>query len=142
MIKSVDADVFCDICNITYSIEHLHSDWVEGDAECLNYIEPSIYDEKTTETHMNDCIEDFVGPLFDDLDFNAAKNQPLPVINDNPKVLDLVIKDLNDRAEAGYKKYGTYLQPHNGRDALLDAYQEVLDLSKYIRQELFERHGK
>jgi hypothetical protein len=36
----------------------------------------------------------------------------------------------------------TYLQAHNGRDALLDAYQEALDLAIYLRQALAERDGK
>jgi hypothetical protein len=33
----------------------------------------------------------------------------------------------------------TPLQPHNGRDALADAYQEALDLVVYLRQEIAER---
>jgi hypothetical protein len=31
------------------------------------------------------------------------------------------------------------LQPHNGRDCLMDAYQEALDLAMYLRQAIFER---
>jgi len=54
-------------------------------------------------------------------------------------VLDLVVRDLVDRAEAGNKKYGTYLETGNGRDALIDAYQEALDLCMYLRQAIEER---
>lgn len=57
-------------------------------------------------------------------------------------VLDLVLKDLQDRAEMGKEKYGTYLMTHNGRNTLMDAYQEALDLVMYLRQALYEQEGK
>jgi hypothetical protein len=57
-------------------------------------------------------------------------------------VLDLVKKDLEDRAEVGNKKYGTYLMTHNGRDALMDLYQELLDSVMYIRQLIEEQNCK
>jgi hypothetical protein len=38
----------------------------------------------------------------------------------------------------GIMKYGTPLQPFNGRDALWDAYQVVLDLAVYLRQAIYE----
>lgn len=47
--------------------------------------------------------------------------------------------DLTARAEHGHTKYGTYLETHNGRDALLDAYQEVLDLLMYLEQDNLEQ---
>lgn len=52
---------------------------------------------------------------------------------------DLVIKDMKERDNFGISKYKTSLKPHNGRDALLDAYQEALDLCVYLRQALYER---
>lgn len=64
--------------------------------------------------------------------------QPAPIPNQGPRVLDLVLADLKARAEAGRAKYGTYLQPNNGRDALRDAYEEALDLAMYLRQKLEE----
>ena len=54
---------------------------------------------------------------------------------------DLVIQDMEARKAFGLQKYGTVLQAHNGRDALLDAYQGVLDLSVYLKQEMQERKG-
>lgn len=54
-------------------------------------------------------------------------------------VLPYILRDLTDRAEMGKAKYGTYLQTHNGRSALLDLYQELLDATMYIRQEIIER---
>lgn len=55
------------------------------------------------------------------------------------KILDLVLSDLQERAEQGHKKYGCYLQSHNGRDALQDAYEEALDLAMYLRQAIEEK---
>lgn len=65
--------------------------------------------------------------------------QPRPVVNDGPCVQDLVIRDIEHRKAVGLKKYGTLLQPGNGRDALQDAYEEALDLCQYLRQALEER---
>lgn len=45
-----------------------------------------------------------------------------------------VIADIQARKEIGLQRYGTLLQAFNGRDALLDAYQEALDLCQYLRQ--------
>ncbi len=69
-------------------------------------------------------------------------HQPAPIVNSNPAIHGLIIQDFNDRGEFGKAKYGTYLQAHNGRDVLKDAYQEALDLCQYLRQLIFERDGK
>lgn len=68
---------------------------------------------------------------------NAA--QPPPVPNDAPAVWDLVVADMRERDAVGAERYGTRLQPNNGRDALVDAYQEALDLTVYLRQAIAER---
>lgn len=65
--------------------------------------------------------------------------EPAPVPNTHEPVWRLVISDMQERDAAGRKKYGTPLQPFNGRDALVDAYQEALDLVVYLRQEMEER---
>jgi hypothetical protein len=54
------------------------------------------------------------------------------------KVLDLVLNDLKKRDKLGQKKYGTSLMINNGRDSLQDAYEEILDLTMYLRQRLEE----
>lgn len=65
-----------------------------------------------------------------------------PKTNDEPAVWDLVMEDMKERDEIGFKKYNTRLQPHNGRDALVDAYQEALDLAVYLRQKIYEEQGR
>lgn len=69
-------------------------------------------------------------------------DQPPPVPNERPAVWDLVIADMRERDVVGRARYGTPLQPHNGRDALVDAYQEALDLAVYLRQAVYERDGR
>lgn len=69
---------------------------------------------------------------------NCNRVEPDPVKNNKPAVWDLVIKDIQERDAIGEKKYGVRLQPFNGRNALIDAYQEALDLVVYLRQQIFE----
>jgi hypothetical protein len=65
--------------------------------------------------------------------------QPPPQQSDEPIVWDLVIQDMRERDKSGVQKYHTHLQPFNGRDALIDAYQEALDLVVYLRQLIYEK---
>lgn len=66
----------------------------------------------------------------------AAQPKPHGI---GPEILPLVIADLEARTVLGRVKYGEVLRATNGRDALIDAYQEVLDLAQYLRQEIEER---
>lgn len=68
-------------------------------------------------------------------------DQPLPVPNGQPDIQSQVIADIAARRELGIQRYGTALQPHNGRDALRDAYEEAIDLAMYLKQALVERDG-
>lgn len=68
--------------------------------------------------------------------------QPDPIPNSHPAAWSLVIADMAARDIEGTAKYKTRLQPHNGRDTLLDAYQEALDLAVYLRTAIYERDGK
>ncbi len=72
----------------------------------------------------------------------ATATQPLPTKNSHRAVQDYVIDDIVKRKEHGIKKYGTALQPNNGRDALQDAYEEALDLCQYLKQAIIERDLK
>lgn len=49
-----------------------------------------------------------------------------------------VIRDMEARRQFGLKKYGRPVHPHNGRNALQDAYEEQLDQAVYLRQALAE----
>jgi hypothetical protein len=71
----------------------------------------------------------------------AATPQPPPVGN-GVGVDGFVIQDILERSEMGKAKYGTTLRTFNGRDALVDLYQELLDAVKYCKQAILERSKK
>lgn len=50
------------------------------------------------------------------------------------KVDQALRDDLEARAQMGEQKYGERLKAHNGRNFLVDAYQEAVDLWEYLRQ--------
>lgn len=66
-------------------------------------------------------------------------DQPLPKPNNLPTIHEQVCADIMDRQALGIARYGQPLQPHNGRDALLDLYQELLDAIVYLRQFMEEQ---
>lgn len=68
------------------------------------------------------------------------EDQPAPTPNDGTPVWDLVIADMQERDRIGRERYGTPLQTGNGRDHLVDAYQEALDLVVYLRAAIEERN--
>jgi hypothetical protein len=67
-----------------------------------------------------------------------SKSQPAPSGDGNPVTIE-VVTDLLNRRQQGIKKYGVELKTGNGRDALVDAYQEALDLVMYLKQRLLEQ---
>lgn len=71
----------------------------------------------------------------------ATRIQSKPTGNGKLVVVE-VVKDLLNRSDEGAKKYGTPLRVDNGRSALLDLYQELLDATQYIKQELMERTSR
>lgn len=72
--------------------------------------------------------------------FSRPEKPPAP--GTGPVIHDLVTQDITDRKAFGVRKYGLPLQAHNGRDALVDLYQELLDACCYIRQTIYERDGQ
>ena len=72
----------------------------------------------------------------------AIDDQPPPTAGVGPSIQSLVREDLEERERLGVARYGTPLHAPTGRDALVDAYQEALDLCCYLRQRLYEEHGR
>ena len=72
---------------------------------------------------------------------NVNMLEPMPnnIDNYHPAVWDLVIQDMKERDKMGQEKYNTRLQPFNGRNVLIDIYQETLDLAVYLRQMIYEQ---
>ena len=65
-------------------------------------------------------------------------SQEMPIPNNHEGIQNLVIEDIEKRIAVGVERYGTVLQPFNGRDALLDLYEELLDAVVYTKQLLVE----
>jgi hypothetical protein len=59
---------------------------------------------------------------------------------DNLQVVRDVLDDMTARDATGRERYGVPLTAHNGRDQLVDAYQEALDLAVYLRAAMEEGH--
>ena len=70
---------------------------------------------------------------------DPAIPQPAPIQSQHIPIVWLVTHDHEKRAAAGEQKYGEKLRGFNGRQPLIDAYQEVLDLAMYLRQAIYER---
>lgn len=70
-------------------------------------------------------------------------DQQLPTVNDQTDcqqtLLARLVDDIPARRQVGIERYGTGLQPFNGRDAGRDAYEEWLDLGAYLEQLRRER---
>jgi hypothetical protein len=69
----------------------------------------------------------------------APTHQPAPVPSGRAAIWELVLADMATRHQVGVERYGTPLQAHNGRDALRDLYEELLDAVAYTRQAIEER---
>ena len=71
--------------------------------------------------------------------YGIATAQQSKPTGSGPDIVDMVKADLEARAVLGEKTYGQRLKANNGRDALVDAYQEALDLVMYLRQAIEEK---
>lgn len=112
--------------------------------ECRSAFDVAVTDQLAHEGHASptQAAPDAASsqpPTYWDTGTNAATAaQRAPTGNGVP-ITPLVIADLEERSRVGAAKYGTPLRAHNGRDALVDSYQEALDLVQYLRQLLEER---
>jgi NTP pyrophosphatase (non-canonical NTP hydrolase) len=70
--------------------------------------------------------------------FSVLGDQPKPA-GRGPVVADRLIEMIRERKEVGIQRYGEPLRADNGRDALRDAFEEMLDGTKYLLQLIIER---
>lgn len=54
-------------------------------------------------------------------------------------VWPVLMRDILERVNIGHNRYGTLLQSHNGRDPLVDLYEELIDALQYLKQLSMER---
>jgi hypothetical protein len=125
-----------------------------------------IYSGKTISEVVNFLIDE---KLLPDVAFGQVhigsdvKVQPMPVPNSepalwdkakehfwnwaennsiNPKIVDSLTKKMADRDNYGLQKYGTRLQPFNGRNFCDDAIDELLDALVYLEGVKAEMESK
>lgn len=70
---------------------------------------------------------------------SANTPQPAPRPRRGRPIWDLVVEDMRERDRMGSEKYGMHLRAGDGRNSLMDAYQEALDLVVYLRKAIEER---
>lgn len=125
--------------------KQLNLKWVKRDGYGLplySFTHKITFDVLTSMTDPNLYAQYIIDKCVDPewlIKSNLNKVEPPPQQNDETIVWDLVLQDMRERDEKGFQKYHTHLQPFNGRDALIDAYQEALDLVVYLRQLIYER---
>ncbi len=102
--------------------------------EAIDFAIRYMEDRVKQKQHLVDIMEaDEKDGLYN---HNAKEPPPLKGTTD---IAEAVIKDIKERKKIGMEKYGSPLQAHNGRRALVDLYQELLDAVQYLKQELIER---
>ena len=100
---------------------------------------PRVHFESPTKEGLVSAMRDLATRIMGTESFKKPGDQPPPTPNAGRPVWELVIEDMRERDRVGRARYGTPLQTHNGRNALVDAYQEALDLVVYLRQAIEER---
>lgn len=90
---------------------------------------------------ISDTMNEFINRRTKTIenDLSATNRQNMKPKGTGKPIFEMVIDDITSRAKMGVEKYGEPLKSFNGRDALLDLYQELLDASHYIRQLMEEK---
>ena len=116
--------------------------------KCLVCESTSVFpvSSATKPTCQNPDCSDYLGlqvaraAIFDEPRASATvKDQPPPKPVAGPAIQDLVLVDVAERKRVGIERYGQPVLPHNGRNALVDLYQELLDAVMYTRQLIYEQ---
>lgn len=69
----------------------------------------------------------------------GTEQQPPRNTGSRDNAQDGVIADIEERKQLGLARYGQLLQSFDGRDALRDLYEELLDASIYLKKAIHER---
>lgn len=70
---------------------------------------------------------------------DRPEDQKMPVATEGPHMHDIAAQLLDARKQLGISRYGQPLQPFNGRNAVQDVLEEVLDSAAYIAQVAWEQ---
>ena len=109
--------------------------WMLDGTELLRFFDEVAYRPDQT----------MLGVVLDWVDTHRPRPESTPNTPEPPptpgdaEVWPLVLEDIAERDRMGRAKYGQPLSTHDGRDSLVDAYQEALDLVVYLRKAIAER---
>ena len=88
-------------------------------------------------------LSEFAGSktIYDDEEsvYNELISLTQAIAKFNSISLSELIEECYKRDELGLQRYGTRLQPFNGRDSIKDAFQEILDLLVYMKNVVLEQ---
>lgn len=62
-----------------------------------------------------------------------------PVLGIGESIQDRVIRDIKEQTALAMRRYGDPPHPDKGPDALMEAYENALALTYYLRQRIVER---
>jgi len=71
---------------------------------------------------------------------DASKNEPMPKEGGKAVIFE-VIQDFISRAEMGKEKYGQLLKTNDGRNNMMDLYQELIDAVMYCKKQMMEENA-
>lgn len=106
---------------------------------------PAVWDLVRADVEQGDGLRGLVPlqKMYEQLlDLCAAARLHIAPPESLSEVKAQLLADMAERDQLGRARYGTPLQPHNGRSPLVDVYQEVLDAVVYLRQALYEQSGR
>ncbi len=136
------ADAVLPIGSITVSTAEFKLGWCELRREPFSTARRKIYHPYVRVASFADGTHQVLPPPAGrDVELSPLLNapQPVPRTGAGPDIWNLVIRDMGERNDLGYAKYGRTMRARDGRDHLVDAYQECLDMAVYLRQEIEER---
>jgi len=146
--KNTEGDWICPSCIVN-----------ENDCQCQVLEAESM---RKKETPLPKCIETYpASPMspciclgahelhMDEFNRSWTRETIPPIVQEQPQphgtgapVGERLIELIRERTKLGIEKYGEPLTTHNGRDSMLDALQESIDLNQYQMQALMESEAE
>ena len=109
-------------------VGYLSEEYNKDEKEKTEYESQSQYNEAQPAPIETDRSKEIYPDLKKDLKKLAKK-----IKMEEEKCAEIMVF-IDDRVEEGKAHYGTTLKTHNGRDARIDALQEIADFLFYVKQ--------
>lgn len=120
---------------VLYRDEHIVLKWLPDGAYMLEHPD-GVMGQRVEPGWIDVSGDDVVVPTK-----QRPGDQVLPLINGMRDAQSQMAEDILERRSVGISRYGTPLQPFNGRNTILDLYEELLDAAVYARTLLTMREA-